>query len=1119
MNSHFFARNSKLYAGLLLCASFIAGAPNTMKAHSNEGSIEVTQQRITVKGVVNDAEGPLIGASVREKTNPQNGTITDLDGRFSISVPAGTILVISYIGCETQEVKAIGGREITIELKSDSEMLSEVVVVGFGTQKKVNLTGSVGTLSAKEIKERPVTSAVAALQGLVPGLNIATPGGSLETKPSINVRGATTIGEGSTGDPLVLIDGMEGDLYSINPQDIENISVLKDAAASSIYGSRAAFGVILVTTKSGGTDGTTQISYNNSFRFSNPINKKHMLNSEQFAIFVNDARSANGDGVRFDEAYMKRILDWRYATPVSNGVRRKADGTLVYAIEANDKGQWNGGFSTGADDVDAYDVLYKDWNFSQEHNISASGGTKKFNYYASGSFYGNDGQIKLGDEGLDRFTVTGKINSEIQPWLRFNLTMRFTREDYHRPSRLGWNTYEGLGAHAWPILPLYDRNGHYVYNSGNALALADNKVGGTDKTQTDNFYIQSAIELEPVRNWVTKVDFSYRVKNANRRWDVPAMEMYDINGQPYLIHDKQSHIHEDFGKNNYFNFSATSRYSFSINENHNFNILAGMQAENEKYTYFEAKRLGILDENNPVLGLTTGLDENGNPVPPEVGGNNWAWSVFGVFGRLNYDYKSRYLIEANIRTDGSSRFLKSNRWRTFPSVSIGWNIAQESFFQNYTTWCNMLKLRASYGSLGNQNTKPEYIYQVYSTITPSPNSGSWLQDGKKPGQAWAPGLVSSTLTWEKVESWNIGFDWGILNNRLTGSFDYFIRTTTDMIGNAGALPNILGTGVPKTNNTDLRSKGWELSIGWRDRLNCGLSYSARFNISDAKAKILNYPNNPTNYIYNPYPGKNIGEIWGYESIGIARSEEQMMNHLKALDKRYEEVHGAAPAEALKGQDHMGQDWHAGDMMYKDLNGDGRISKGSETLGDLGDKKVIGNDTPRYRFGLDLNAAWKGFDLRVFFQGVMKRDFYQGGPYMFGWQGDLWSNFAGIQGVEDYYRDENSWSVQNGYAEPNINSSLPRLSTKGNSGKNTTAQTAFLQDASYIRLKNLQIGYTIPENLTKRFGISRLRFYVSGENLWTGTKLCKQFDPETIGEWNGNGYPLSRTVSGGLSLTF
>ena len=1120
MKSDSFKKNRKALTALLLCTGFIAAHPLAMRAEGSGSSVQtVQQQQIKVTGTVNDDMGPIIGASVVEKGSSSNGTITDMDGNFALSVKPGAVLLISYIGYKPQEVQAVAGKAIKITLKEDTEMLDEVVIVGFGTQKKVNLTGAVGTLSSKELKERPVTSAVAALQGLVPGLNITTPGGSLETKPAINVRGATTIGEGSTGDPLVLIDGMEGDLYSINPQDIENISVLKDAAASSIYGSRAAFGVILVTTKSGGTDGTTQISYNNSFRFSNPINKKHMLNSEQFAIFVNDALSANGNGVRFGEEYMQRILDWRYATPVSNGVRRKADGTLVYAIEANAAGQWNGGFSTGADDVEAYDVLYKDWNFSQEHNVSASGGTKKFNYYASGSFYGNDGQIKLGDEGLNRYTVTGKINSDIQPWLRFSLNMRFTREDYHRPSRLGWNTYEGLGAHAWPTLPLYDRNGNYVYNSGNALALTDNKVGGTDKTQTDNIYLQSAIELEPIKNWVTKVDMSYRTKTANRRWDTRAMEMYDINGQPYLIHDKKSRVHEELGKNNYYNFSATSRYSFSLNENHNFNVLAGMQAENEEYTFFSAERLGILDENNPTLGLTTGLDENGNPVSPDLGSNNWAWSVFGVFGRLNYDYKSRYLIEANVRTDGSSRFLKSNRWRTFPSVSVGWNIAQESFFKDYTKWCNMLKLRASYGSLGNQNTKPEYIYQVYSTIAPSPNSGSWLQDGKKPGQAWAPGLVSSALTWEKVESWNFGFDWGFLNNRLTGSFDYFIRTTTDMMGKGVALPNILGTGVPMTNNTDLRSKGWEMSIEWRDRLANGLSYSARFNVSDAKAKILEYPNNPTGYIYDSYPGKSVGEIWGYESIGIARSEEEMRAHLESLDRRYEEVNGVAPAEALQGQNHMGQDWKAGDMMYKDINGDGRISKGSETLDDLGDKKVIGNTTPRYRFGLDLNAAWKGFDLRVFFQGVMKRDYYQGGPYMFGWQGDLWSNFAGIQGVEDYYRDENSWSVQNGYAEANINSSLPRLSTKGNSGKNTTAQTAFLQDASYIRLKNLQIGYTIPANVTRKFGVSRLRVYVSGENLWTGTSLRKQFDPETIGEWNGNGYPLSTTLSGGLSLTF
>lgn len=1110
MNSHFF-QNGKLHASLLLCASFIALAPNVMEAQGNLQTALTSQQLVTVTGVVTDAEGPVIGATVKEKGKPQNGTATDINGRFSIKVKPGAILEISYVGMTPQEVKAVAGKEMQINLQTNSAILDEVVVVGFGTQKKVNLTGAVGTLSAKEIKERPVSSAVAALQGLVPGLNIDVAGGSLETNPSINVRGGTTIGEGSSGSPLILIDGMEGDLYSINPQDIENISVLKDAAASSIYGSRAPFGVILVTTKSGSKDGKTQISYNNSFRWSSPINKKHMLNSEQFALLINDALTNTGGSPRFDDAYMQRIITWRNATPLRPGVRVTEDGKEVYAIEPRENGQWLGGFSTGADDVDAYDALYKDWNFSQEHNVSASGGNEKYNYYASGSFYGNDGLIKLGDEGKKRFTATGKINSRILSWMRFNLSMRFTREDYHRPADLGWGAYEGLGSKSWPILPLYDRNGHYLHNDGTSLAsIAD---GGTDRSQNDNWYIQTGLSIEPIKNWVTDVNFNYRVNTYNRHWDSHTIKNYDINETPYIIHRNTSNVYEYNIKENYYNFSATSRYFFSLFNSHNFTVLGGMQAENLKQSWFDAQRSGILIDSKPVLGLTTGLGPDGKAVPPTVGGQNNEWSVVGFFGRLNYDYKGRYLLEGNIRVDGSSRFRKGHQWKSFPSVSIGWNIAQESFFEEFNTWCNLLKIRGSYGSLGNQNT--DNWYYTYQTLSASPASGTWLQGSQKTNQAWAPGLVSESLTWEKIETYNIGLDWGFLNNRLIGSFDYYVRNTKDMVGASPALPNILGTGVPSTNNTDLRAEGWELSLEWRDRLACGLSYSAKVNLSDSRTKITRYPNNPTNYIYSYIAGRYTGEIWGYESIGIARSEEQMDAHLDALDRQYEIVNGHAPETPHAGQNHLGSNWQAGDMMYKDLNGDGRISKGSETIGDLGDKRVIGNNTPRYRFGIDLSASWKGFDMRVFFQGVMKRDYYQGGGYMFGWQGDLWGNFAAIEGVDDYYRDENTWSVKNEYAQPNINSYLPRL----DGTKNTTTQTAYLQNASYIRLKNFQIGYTIPGKITKKAGISALRVYFSGENLFTLTHLIKRFDPETIGNWNGNGYPLSRTMSCGLSVTF
>lgn len=460
----------------------------------------------------------------------------------------------------------------------------------------------------------------------------------------------------------------------------------------------------------------------------------------------------------------------------------------------------------------------------------------------------------------------------------------------------------------------------------------------------------------------------------------------------------------------------------------------------------------------------------------------------------------RYLFDANIRADGSSRFRSDNRWKVFPSVSVGWNIAQEKFFEPLSNTIGTLKLRGSFGSLGNQNTTN--WYQTYQTLAIYSASGAWLMNGNRPNTAGTPGLVSTDLGWETIQSYNVGLDWGLLKNRLTGSFEYYIRDTKNMVGNAPELPNILGTGVPVTNNTDLRSQGWELTIGWRDRLQNGFSYGVNFNLSDARTKITKYPNNPTENIWNYIPGRYIGEIWGYTTVGLAQTDQQMQDHLATLPNG--------------GQDALGQDWTAGDIMYADLNGDGKISSGSETLSDHGDLSVIGNNTPRYLFGLDLNASWKGFDFRAFFQGVMKRDVWQGSAYMFGTSWQIW-NDNGLTAVSDYFRDQNTWSVQNGYQQENLDAYLPRPL---HNYKNQQTQTRYLQNAAYIRLKNLQLGYTIPNSITSRWGIQNLRFFVSGENLWTLSGVDKQFDPETLygGYEEGVAYPLSRTFSCGLSIT-
>ena len=855
-----------------------------------------------ISGRVSSSIGePMIGASVMVK-GTTNGTITDLDGNFKVEASSTATLIISYVGYVTQEVQIAGRKAVNITLKEDTGLLEEIVVVGFGTQKKVNLTGAVGLADAESLKERPVLNATQALQGLVPGLQITQTNGTLGDTPTINIRGTGTIGEGSSGSPLILIDGMEGDLNMINPQDIASVSVLKDAASSSIYGSRAPFGVILITTKTGSKD-KISINYNNSFRWASPIKMMKMMNSVNFASFLNDAMTNSGRSPQFVLDHVNRMEDYMNAVPCGPGQRRKVDGTIIYAIDPDVNGQWLDGYANGIDNVNIFDEIYKGTTFNQEHNFSASGGNDRINYYVSFNYMHQDGFMKIGNDDLKRYNTTTKLNITLTDWLKLNLSTRFTRQDYEHPFFMdNWEYYELVGRSSWPNIPLYDRNGYYFNAPSVPLKLAEQ---GSKMRQTDNLYQQVGFMIEPIKNWVTHINFNYRINNVFNRSQQFAIYNHDINGEPYSS-DLTSGIGEDISKENYYNFEVYSEYTHSFKEKHNLHVLVGSQIEDFKRQTHNLYRDGIILNSKPEVDLTTGLGSNGSVVSPTVGGQRSEWGLVGFFGRLNYDFEGKYLFEGNLRYDGSSRFRKNNRWKLFPSFSLGWNIAREEFFIPLQDVVGMLKLRASYGTLGNQNTNN--WYQTYQTIKLNIAGGTWLQNGIKPNTSSAPSLVSTELTWETVETYNIGLDWALFNNRLTGSFDYFVRNTNNMVGKSPELPAILGTDVPVTNNTNLRTSGWELNIGWQDRLSNGLSYSATFLLSDSRTKITKYPNNPTGLIESYIAGRYTNEIWGYETYGIARSDEEMQEHLANVD-----------------QSSIGSNWAAGDVMYKDKNNDKRIS--------------------------------------------------------------------------------------------------------------------------------------------------------------------------------------------------
>jgi TonB-linked SusC/RagA family outer membrane protein len=1073
--------------------------------------IKVLQQK-KISGTLTDATTgePIIGANVIVE-GTTIGTVSDITGKFTIDVPSeNSVLTISFVGYNSERIELQGKTSLDIKLIPDIKSLEEVVVVGFGTQKKVNLTGSVGIATAKELESRPVASATQALQGIVPGLIISTNTGELDKAMNISIRGTGTIGKNSSGAPLILIDGMEADLNTVNYQDIENISVLKDAASSSVYGSRAPFGVILITTKSG-KKGKVSINYNNSFRMASPIGLPESMDSYTFANMMNSAIMNNGGGVRFNDTQLQKMLDFQ-AGILTGGLDPSPTNPKVW------EDPWTGGYAN----TDLYAETFKTNVASQEHNLSAMGGTDKMTYYASFQYLDQGGLLKIGDDGLKRYNLTGKFNATLTKWLKFNYSSRFTRNDVWRPTAFSGYFYNLYGRQNWPFIPMYDPNG-YIYGA-NATAL---ELGGKYNLQSDRQYHQGAFIFEPVKNWITNVELNYSMLNEGKKEITLPAYTHDPQGNIIDTQSTSSLLQEQ-KKEDYMNLNIFSEYSRSFNDAHNFKIMGGFQAEEMKQNDFSVNKAGLLFYDLPVFNLTSGAQGNGAALTPTVNGYANEWAVAGFFGRLNYDFKGRYLFEGALRYDGTSRFRTGKQWQWSPSFSAGWNLAQENFWEPFSNVVNVLKPRISYGVLSNQNTKG--WYPTYRGIEIKPLDGLWMQNGVKPNRAYVGDLISTSLTWETVRSWNTGIDFGLLNNRLSGTFEYFIRYTEDMVDNANELPATLGLTAPPMNSVDLHTKGWELQLSWRDRLKNGFSYGVSMNLSDQITIVDKYPNNLTGSIYGKdmvssssnndinyryMEGKQIGMIWGFETVGIAKTQEEMDAHLASLPNG--------------GQSALGSQWAAGDIMYKDLNGDGKISTGAGTWDDHGDLKILGDSESHYYAGLDLTAEWKGFDFRCFFQGVLKRDFWPGGysgdgndgagGYFWGVRGNKseW-HMRGFKQHEDYFRAE-PIGLEGHEIPANVDSYFPRVIVN-NGGKNQRVQTRYMQHANYIRLKNLQLGYSLPSAWMKKVGISKCRVFVSGENLLTLTPLFDVFDPETLtGGVGGNAYPLSRVWSYGISLTF
>lgn len=1022
----------------------------------------ITQQAktISVSGEVKDSNGdPLIGVNVIIK-GTYTGVTTDIDGRFSLAnVPENSILQISYIGYKTQEV--VAKQLLNVVLREDAEVLDEVVVVGYGSQKKINLSGSVATVPTKTLENRPVINVGQALQGAVANMNVTVASGQATNSPSFNIRGYTSLNGGS---PLIIIDGIVSDaeqLNRMNPLDIAAISVLKDAASSAIYGSRAAFGVILVTTKSGKTEKLT-INYNNNFVARTTTRMPEIISDPYIVASTRNTMSYPWYTLYNEEqlAYAKKRSEDRSLSPYF----LNPEGTYTYF-----------------GDTDWVNEAYKKFGFSTMHTVDFSGSTERVNYFFSANYNFQDGMVKYGTDKYNRYNLRSKLDFKLTDWWRISNNTSFVTSDYESPEYLGSSYYWEINR----INPLdVPRNPDGTWTSAGAGVLGNLDEGGRWKKYQTTVSIQFGTKIDFIKDvFFVQGNFAYTTnKNKENGYTLP-VAYYDGPERPVRYKNEITNAYGNTTDTKHLLFDVYGTFQKTFNEKHALSAVVGFNQEEYRYDRMALSRKELISNSLPSPGLATG--------DMSVSQSIETWAIRGSFARLNYTFNDKYILEFNGRYDGTSRFQKDSRFAFNPSGSAAWVVSNEKFFEPLTDVFNFFKIRTSYGSLGNQDVSA-YAYLA----TMGNGKTSQILDGKQPVYVSAPGLVAGDLTWEKVTTFNFGMDMNFLNNRLTMSGDAYLRRTKDMLTAGATLPSVLGTSVPKENAADLKTRGWEITIGWRDNTKLAgkpLNYNVNFNLADSRAFITKFANQ-TGSLDDYYKGYEIGTIWGLTTAGFFTSQEEIDNH--ADQSHVTSYPGTRPIEP-------------GDIKFVDLNGDEKIDGGLWTLDDHGDYKKIGNSRARFTFGLSTGADWNGFDFNVFFQGVGKRDYYPGGGDLFFWgiYSQPWTNIT----YGNYY---DRWT------EENPNGYFPRFkSYVAEGGKEVAiAQTKYLQNRAYIRLKNLSLGYTLPKLMTNKVGVERVRVFFSGDNLfeWSGLYKYYKVDPEGLG---GQMYPFQRSYSFGLNVTF
>lgn len=1034
----------------------IAGVQNASSGTTNEmtDTITATQQTVVIAGTVVDEAGePVIGANISIGKNPEIIAVSDTNGFFSLKkIHGDETIKVAFLGYEPETVRLTKGKQTyRIVMKTDASQLDEVVVVGYATQKKADLTGAVSSISSRALSDRPLTNATNALAGLASGLTVTNSGGNTPgyESQSILVRGQGTLNNSA---PLVVIDGMTGiALSDINPQDIESISVLKDAASSAIYGSRAANGVILVTTRQG-AERAPRITYSGNVSFETVAKRLNLVTDyADFMEIQNAGLIANGQAPRFSQG---KIDEWR-----------------------NDAGR----NPTVYPNTDWQDHIYRNPSVVQNHNLSVTGGSKRVRYNLTFGYINNPGMIYYTD--YERYQLRSNLDVNIKPWLSVGANI-FGYIDKNNPSSenaaAGGDVIFGSGAfNTVPGMTLYDpATGLY----GGIQNPEEENVSNFNPYRRQWFYkpeyptktkrsvVKLNARLTPVKGLTIQGSFAYNYWERNIEHHLTDRNLYrfTLDG-PVLIREGtvRTYIRRYNYKNTYRSSEITAKYDFDISRLRT-SVFAGMSQEYNKYDTDYYIKYDLVD---PSLGAINAGMTNGS-----ITGNYNEWAMRSYFGRINLNWDDRYLIEANLRADGSSKFAPGKRWGYFPSVSAAWRISQEKFMAASSSWLNQLKLRASYGSLGNNATTSYYMYQsLFATA-------NYILNGNIAGGLAQTVLANPELTWEKTYMTNIGLDFTMFNSCFSGTIDIYNKNTKGILISLPA-PLEHGTStVPNQNAGEVNNKGFEFDLRWNDRIG-KVSYNVGVNMGFVNNKVTRFQGDVSsiNGVYKTQEGKPINQLYVITVDRIVRDQSDL-DYVQSLVDRNPDYFATYQRPEL------------GDFLYRDANGDGKL--------DTNDRVEIGHgNVPRITYGANLGASWNNFDFSVLFQGVADYKVYYNNQAF---------RFVTVMG-QSLIKDitDNSWTPENPY-----NSKYPLLRNNAN-GKNNIASDAFVHNAAYFRCKNIQLGYTIPRDVTRKFFVENLKVYASIDNLFTITDF-PGLDPE-VGA--NVGYPSVRQYSIGLNISF